>query len=194
MRERMSRACLALAVFGASAASRPAASSESRPASVAVGTAAALPADVGTIDGIVGAYYDVISGPAGQPRQWARDRTLYIPNVRFVSVDEPAGGKSVSRVMTHQEYVDRTDASLVSKGFDEREVHRSVLRYGEIASVFSTYESRQSRTGPVIARGINSLQLFHDGARWWIVSATWRDESASRRIPREYLPRGDVER
>jgi len=188
MRKRISRGALACGFLGALAAARPAVSSEPRGESVAVGTAAALPADVATIDGIVRAYYEVISGPAGQPRQWARDRTLYIPNVRFVSISESSGGKAPSRIMTHQEYVDRTDAPLVAKGFDEREIHRTVLRYGEIASVFSTYESRQTPAGPVIARGINSLQLYFDGTRWWIVSATWRDESAARKIPSEYLP------
>jgi hypothetical protein len=61
-------------------------------------------------------------------------------------------------------------------------------RFGSIANVFSTYESRRSPEGPVIARGINSLQLFHDGARWWIASATWQDESPRHPIPKEYLP------
>ncbi|MEO8190936.1 MAG: hypothetical protein ABI682_11400 [Acidobacteriota bacterium] len=158
-----------------------------RAAHVPVALAEALPSDVATIDGIVKAYYDVISGPAGRPRQWARDRTLYIPDVRFVSVEEKPGGKTVPSVMNHQDYVDKTDLSLVSKGFDEREVHRTVLRFGEIASVFSTYESRRSPDGPVIDRGINSLQLFFDGARWWIASATWRDESPTTTIPREFL-------
>ncbi|MEP6802417.1 MAG: hypothetical protein ABJC07_10795 [Acidobacteriota bacterium] len=178
----------ALAVFAGAA--RPGISVETRPAHVPVSAVAALPSDVATIDGIVKAYYEVISGPAGRPRQWARDRTLYIPDVRFVSVGEGPGGRPVPRVMTHQEYVDSTDGSFVSKGFDEREVHRTELRFGEIASVFSTYESRLSAGGRVTDRGINSLQLFFDGTRWWIVSATWRDESPSRRIPDEYLTSG----
>ena len=182
-------AALAWGLVVSPGAPRPALAVETRPAHVPVSAVAALPSDVETIDGIVKAYYEVISGPAGRPRQWARDRTLYIADVRFVSVGEGPGGRVVPRVMTHQEYVDSTDASFVSKGFDEREIHRTELRFGEIASVFSTYESRHSAGGPVTDRGINSLQLFFDGTRWWIVSATWRDESPSRRIPGEYLPR-----
>src|SRR5213076_1756970 len=52
---------------------------------VDVPTVAPHAADVATVDGIVTAYYDVITGPAGQPRQWSRDRSLYIPALRFVA-------------------------------------------------------------------------------------------------------------
>jgi hypothetical protein len=158
------------------------------PKPVAVAPASPREADVSTIDGIVKAYYDVISGPAGQPRQWSRDRTLYPPDVRFVEIHEGKDGKIRAQVETHQQYVDRTDGPLVKGGFDEREIHRVTERFGSIANVFSTYESRLSAQGPVIARGINSLQLYHDGARWWIASATWQDESKNYPIPKEYLP------
>lgn len=92
---------LALRASGEAQATAPA--PEVRAAHVGVGAAEALRSDVATIDGIVKAYYDVISGPAGRPRQWARDRTLYIPDVRFVSVEEKPGGKIVPSVMTHQD-------------------------------------------------------------------------------------------
>lgn len=148
----------------------------------------ARPGDVSTIDGIVKAYYEVISGPAGQPREWSRDRSLYPTDVRFVEVSEDKNGKIETRTMTHQQYVDKVDGELVGKGFDEREIHRVTERFGSIANVFSTYESRRTKEGPVIARGINSLQLFHDGARWWIASATWQDETGAHPIPKSYLP------
>jgi hypothetical protein len=130
----------------------------------------------------------VISGPPGQPRQWSRDRTLYPPDVRFVEIHEGKDSKIRAQVETHQQYVDRTDGPLVKGGFDEREINRVTESFGSIANVFSTYESRLSPEGPVIARGINSLQLFNDGARWWIASATWQDESPGHPIPKGYLP------
>jgi len=154
---------------------------------VQVPSVPARSADVSTIDGIVKAYYEVIPGPPGQPREWSRDRSLYPIDVRFVEVEDK-NGKIETRTMTHQQYVDRVDGELVGKGFDEREIHRVTERFGSIANVFSTYESRRTREGPVIARGINSLQLFHDGARWWIASATWQDETAAHPIPKSYLP------
>jgi hypothetical protein len=157
-------------------------------ASVAVPSIAARSADVATIDGIMKAFYEVISGPAGQPRQWSRDRTLYIPEVRFVSMDVDPKGKPVARIHSHQQFVDASDPSLVSKGFDEREIHRVTKRFGNIAHVFSTYETRQTPGGPLTGRGINSIELFWDGERWWIASAIWDDERPNNPIPKENLP------
>ncbi len=155
---------------------------------VAVDAIPARPGDVSTIDGIVKAYYEVISGPAGQPREWSRDRTLYPPHVRFVEITEGKDGNLRAKTMTHQEYVDGSDPGFLKNGFDEHEIHRVTERFGSIANVFSTYESRRRRDGPVIARGINSLQLFHDGARWWIASSAWQDESPAHPIPKAFLP------
>ena len=72
-------------------------------------------------------------------------------------------------------------------GFFEREIHRITRRFGNIAHVFSTYESRLTPDGPITDRGINSLQLFWDGTRWWIASATWDEERPDNPIPPEHL-------
>ncbi|MGH9670898.1 MAG: hypothetical protein ACRD3A_12410 [Terriglobales bacterium] len=155
---------------------------------VRVPSIAHRPEDVGSIDGIMKAYYEVISGPAGQARQWSRDRTLYIPGVRFVAMSESKDGKPVAEVVDHQAYVDRTDPIVVREGFDEREIHRITHRFGNIGHVFSTYESRRTADGPVIGRGINSLELYWDGKRWWIAANIWDQERADNPIPKEYLP------
>jgi hypothetical protein len=142
---------------------------------VAVPTLAADTADVATIDGVMRAFYDVISGPAGTPRQWGRDRTLYVPDIRF-HVPGRRNGRPAVFTMTHQAYVDGVDASFVAHGFFERETGRCVRRFGNTAQVFSAYESRRdSATAPVSDRGVNMLQLFHDGARWWVASVVWED-------------------
>lgn len=147
--------------------------------------------DVATIDGIIKAYYEVISGPAGQPRQWSRDQTLYIADLRFVAMSEDKNGQPRAQIASHQQFVDASDAMLVKEGFYESEIHRVTEKFGHIAHVFSTYESRQKKDGPVIARGINSIELFYDGKRWWIASAIWDDERADNPIPGEYLPSGN---
>ena len=143
-------------------------------------------ADVATLDGVIAAYYEVISGPAGQPRQWSRDRTLYIPEIRFVAMSMGKDGRPVAHKMTHQQFVDSSNAEVL-KGFYEKEVHRVTQRFGNIAHVFSTYESRLKIDGPVIARGINSIEAFWDGQRWWIASAIWDEERPDNPLPAEYL-------
>jgi hypothetical protein len=155
---------------------------------VAVATAAPRPEDVATIDGMVKAYYEVVTGPAGQPRDWARDRTLYIKDLRFVIVDFDKNGQPAPKIVDHQQFVDSSDANL-TKGFVEKEIYRVTERFGPIAHVWSTYESRRTETGPITMRGINSIELFWDGKRWWIANAIWTDETKDNPIPKEYLPK-----
>ena len=143
--------------------------------------------DIGTLDGIIKAYYETITGPAGQPRQWARDRTLYIPDIKFVSI-EIRGNKPFANVMSHQQYVESSDDYMVKNGFFEREIHRVTRTFGSMTQVFSTYEIRNKANGPVMARGINSIELFYDGSRWWITAAMWEDERPGNPIPKEFLP------
>lgn len=162
-------------------------------AQVPVATVPPRAADVATIDGMIRAYYEVISGPAGQPRDWARDRTLYIKDLRFVQVDVDKDGRPQPRITDHQQYVDRAEPSL-KDGFFETEIHRVTQRFGPIAHVWSTYESRRTGKGPVIARGINSIELFWDGKRWWIANAIWTDETPENPIPKQYLPKAVARR
>lgn len=145
------------------------------------------PEDVSTIDGIVKAYYETISGPAGQPREWARDRTLYLPSIKLISLSVEAG-KPAADIMSHQEYIESSNEFFLKNGFFEKEIHRVTQRFGNMAHVFSTYEARNKEDGPIIARGINSIQLYFDGARWWITAAMWDDERPDNPIPKEFLP------
>lgn len=149
---------------------------------------AADPKDVSTIDGIVKAFYETITGPKGAPRQWGRDRTLYVPDVRYVGMSEQ-DGKIRYGVTNHQQYVNATNESFVTKGFTEHEINRVTHRFGNVVHVFSTYEftnDDRSDTG----RGINSIELFWDGTRWWIAFASWDEETPTKPIPKEFLPKG----
>lgn len=156
---------------------------------IAPPTVAPRAGDVSSIDGILRAWYEIVSGPAGQPRDWARDRTLYVPDVRFVQVDVDREGRQRVIVESHAQFVERS-APLAQGGFFEKEIHRATRRFGPIAHVWSTYETRRSAAGPVVSRGINSIELFWDGKRWWISSATWSPESPTNPIPPEFLPAG----
>ena len=156
-------------------------------ARIAVPKLAPRPEDVGSVDGMIKAFYDVISGPAGRPREWGRDRTLYVPGVRFVSIDRTKDGIR-AKLYDHQQFVDATDGMFTAKGFFEKEIHRTQTGWGQLLQVASTYESRNAEDGPVIMRGINFIQLYRDASRWWIANAIWQDESAEVPIPKDYLP------
>ena len=144
--------------------------------------------DVATMDAIVAAVYEVISGPAGQKRNWDRFRSLFVPGARLIPTFHRPTGEVLSRVSTPEEYIERSSPLLEKNGFFEREVSRRMERFGNIAHIFSTYESRHKLDDEKpFARGINSIQLMNDGKRWWIVTIFWQAEDDKNPLPAEYL-------
>jgi hypothetical protein len=170
---------LAIAQSNAAPSSPPA-----QPASVQ-----AKAEDVQSIESLLAATYDVISGPAGKKRDWDRFRSLFYPGARLIPTGKRPGETEVrSRVLTPEDYVQRSSAGLEKEGFFERGVSNKVDRYGNIAHVFSTYESRHnSDDAKPFQRGINSFQMVFDGKRWWVMTILWQGETPETPIPEEYL-------
>jgi len=146
--------------------------------------------DVTSMDGIIKALYDVISGPAGQKRDWDGMRSLFIPGARLIPTTRQPSGQITTRVLDVEGYISGSGPSLEKNGFFEKEVARQTETFGNIAHVFSTYESRRNSDDPKpFARGINSIQLTNDGNRWWVVTIFWQAESPSAPLPAKYLPK-----
>jgi len=150
---------------------------------------AAKPADVASPDAILAATYDVISGPAGQKRDWDRFRSLFIPGARLIPSGAKKDGGFFVQVVTPDEYAKFADAYFEKNSFSETEIARKSERFGDIMHIFSTYASRHDAKDPEpFERGINSFQLFFDGKRWWVVTIYWAGETADNPIPKEFLP------
>ena len=147
---------------------------------------AAATADVESIDAIVDALYDVISGPPGQARDWARFRSLFVPTARMIPTGARADGQHGLRLLGPNDYIASSGPLLLDKGFHEHELARRVEQFGHIAQVFSSYEARIVKDDHTM-RGINSIQLMNDGKRWWIVSLMWEAESDTLKLPAEFL-------
>ena len=149
-----------------------------------------------SIDAIMAATYDVISGPATEERDWDRFRSLFHPEARLIPIGQRPDSSWAPRVMSVEEYVElgsrtfREAPIFQGKGFYEVESARRVERYEHLAHVWSTYESRLDPSEAPFARGINSFQLAYDGTRWWVLSITWEQESPATPIPAPYLPEG----
>jgi hypothetical protein len=180
MRRSATRLASAVLLSALVLAGHPAAAQESP---------AARAQDVESIDAIIAALYDVISGPAGQARDWPRFHSLFVPGARLI----PTGMRENEvrhRVMTPAEYVAGSGPILEERGFFEREIGRTTERFGNIAHVFSAYDSKRTPDdAEPFARGINSIQLLHDGTRWWVVTIFWDSERAGNPIPPTYLRR-----
>ncbi|PRX56886.1 hypothetical protein [Flagellimonas meridianipacifica] len=150
------------------------------------------PNDVASIDAIIAAVYDVISGPAGEKRDWDRMRSLFIPEAVLMPSGKNAQTGDVGyRYWSLEDYINKAGSNLEKDGFFEVEVARRVEKYGTIAHVFSTYESRRNKNDDKpFARGINSIQLLKGKDRWYIVSIFWMGESPEYPIPESYLVNG----
>ncbi len=160
-------------------------------APAAAGMPPARAADVALIDAIVAAVYDVISGPAGAPRDWDRMRSLFAPDARMGAMVARPDGSYVLRAMTPDDYIARNTKAFASMGFFETEKARTMESFGQIAHVFSTYEARHAKDDArPFMRGINSIQLIHDGKRWYVLSLIWQAEDAKLQLPERYLRNG----
>jgi hypothetical protein len=147
------------------------------------------PLDVASIDAIITAAYDSISGPAGEKRNWDRERSLYYPGARLIPTAKPGENDGLApQILDVDGFIARVEPYFAEHGFYEKEIARRVEQFGQIAHVWSTYESRHdpSDSKPFM-RGINSIQLFNDGDRWWIVNIYWQQASAEHEIPQKYV-------
>ena len=135
----------------------------------------ARPEDVATIEGIMTAYYEVVSGPAGEPADMERDRTLHHPEAWVAIANVDQSGKPVVNVMTLDGYYG--DNAPRQEGFWEWETDRVVKRSGNMAHVWSSYASAREQGGEPYTRGVNTITLFYDGERWWIMG--WMFDGAA---------------
>lgn len=154
-----------------------------------------LPEDVASPEAVVAAAYEAINHEPGEPRDWDRFRSLHHPEARLAPQAEQRGGSN--DVLTVEQFIDWIDGwqaqnaplgSEADQGFYEEGVHSVVQRYGDIATVMSTYSKRFATSDEILGHGINAFTLFWDGSRWWILSIAWDEDNSAGPIPPEYLP------
>ncbi|MHB1328422.1 MAG: hypothetical protein ACYC2K_09495 [Gemmatimonadales bacterium] len=147
--------------------------------------------DVESVDAIIKALYDVISGPAGQARDWDRFRSLFAPGARMIPTGrDPQGKGRIAADWSPDEYASTVGKRLEESGFFEREIGRIEERFGNVIHAFSTYDSKRTLADEKpFSRGINSIQILTDGTRYYIVNIFWDGETAANPIPSKYLNR-----
>jgi len=182
--------CLLALLIAAVAAQNPTQQAPASPTSTPGASSTQPPArpnDVDSIEHIIGAVYDAISGPAGTPRDWDRFRSLYYPGARLIPSRRDDKGAGRAFVLTPDEYATRAKDVFAKEAFYERALANRIESWDHIAHVWSTYESRHAAQEKPFARGINSFQLFFDGSRWWILTVYWEGEDAAHPLPDKYV-------
>ena len=150
--------------------------------------------DTASIDAVVAAMYDVLSGPSDQPRDWDRFRSLFAEGGRMVPMTPDARTGWRPDVRSLDTYIEGFDQILnehplfQGKGFYESEAARRVEEYGTIAVVWSTYEGRfaPDDEDPFL-RGVNTLDLVRVGDEWKVLQVLWQQETPQMPLPDEYL-------
>jgi hypothetical protein len=149
----------------------------------------AKPEDVHSIEAILAALYNSISGGKGQARDWNRMRSLFTPDAVLIPTRIDRGtGVADTVVLSLDDYIQRSTQTMAANGFFERTIHNEAQQFGNIVHVWSTYESRHDLSDPQpFSRGINSIQLLKSGDRYYIVDVYWDSERPDNPIPAKYL-------
>ena len=179
--------CCLLLALSTTAATRVNAQIPTPPAAAA--TPVANPKDVASPDAIMAALYDANTVMVDQKRDADRFRSLFVPGARLIPTARLSSNNARLAVNTVDDYVQRASQGQPRGGFSEREIARTSETFGNIMQVFSTYESRRNKDDQNPTRGINSIQLFNDGTRWWVVTVLWANERPDTPIPAVYLKR-----
>jgi hypothetical protein len=138
--------------------------------------------DVQSIDAIIDAYYEVISGSFEDPWQFERDKFLHSENAVIIRLDDQGNAEFHS-----------LEAEYIPMGLNPREdlyeieLKREVRQFGNIAQVWSAFEIRTDREVPTNTRGLNSIQLHYENGRWYIDSWTLQMETINNSLVQDFL-------
>ncbi|MEY4929421.1 MAG: hypothetical protein RI909_145 [Bacteroidota bacterium] len=142
--------------------------------------------DTKTVESTITTLYEVISGGPGVERDWARFKNLFKPEGRLIPTRKDDQGNLIIKALSPDEYIEFFTPRIAT-GFFERELNRKVEEFGTVVHAFSTYETRDQKDGPATNRGINSIQLFKDNDRYYIVNVYWCAESMGFELPKKYV-------
>jgi hypothetical protein len=146
-------------------------------ATLAAPPSAPAPADLAGIDQAIRGTYSVISGPPGQKRDFDRMRALFAPGA-LLRVITPKGIRGGSL----DDYIAKSGPILEKEGFTETELGRRTEIYGNLATVWSSYDGRTA-SGSFHERGINSFQLVRVDGKWLVASILWQEETPAFPLP-----------
>jgi hypothetical protein len=131
--------------------------------------------DDAAIDVVIDDLYAVISGDIGETRDWEAFRALFLPGATMSVVSPGEDGTGAARIITPEDYIASNGPVLAEIGFSERETHRALYRYGDMATVLTAYEGYRADRDIVFLTGINTIVLMREQGSWKIASIAWRN-------------------
>ncbi len=141
--------------------------------------------DTSTINGVINATYDILSGPAGE-RDWESFKNLFHKSA-YMGATILKDRKRTFFGFTVEQYILNNDSFLKKNDFYEEEIGREEMIFGGVAQVYSVFHYKFSKDGKIEARGVNCIQLIKENGRWLITNLIWEDESENNKIPKSLL-------
>ena len=133
--------------------------------------------DDSQIAGLLRQLYAVISFEEGGEPDWAGLSQVFSLHARITRIT-PEG----TDYLDPHTFLAMT-RNLLEIGaytsFFEFEIDRTIERFGNIAQVWSTYETRRNKTArDALGRGVNSIQLIREGDTWRVLGLLWDETHA----------------
>ena len=132
------------------------------------------------LDAIIAEMYDTVCFENGERPDWRRQEAIFAADARMVRIND--SGVFEFDMQSYKENFEAMIDSGEMPTFWEGELWRETREFGDMAHVLSAYETRRTRNGEVLNRGVNSIQLFKRDGRWWISAMIWRREGKNVRI------------
>jgi hypothetical protein len=133
------------------------------------------------ITGLLRRLYAVISFEEGAEPDWSGLEGVFSRHARITRIT-PEG----------TDYLDRESFLAMTRNlldigaytsFFELEVARSIVRFGDIAQVWSVYETRRNKDArEALGRGVNSIQLIREQDTWRVLGLLWDETHADPRL------------
>jgi hypothetical protein len=130
-------------------------------------------ADVSSVNGIVAAYYDAISGPVTSARDWERFKSLFLPEARIIDLHGRGQNPHVMvDILSVDGYIARVTPNIPKANIYEHPTDSEVKEQGKLIHVWSHYDLRRDTTitTPPLKSGIDAIELVKDSDRYWILS------------------------
>ena len=135
------------------------------------------------------AFYRGISFAPGGAPDWASVTALFLPGARMTLPRMPGveGVCSMEVDGWGERFRDDIGRTRIV-AFEERELASRGFEFGDVAHLFSVFESRIATAAATqVLRGVYSVQLIRSDGRWLIAGMVWDFAGETRPLPAELL-------
>ena len=129
---------------------------------------------------------------AGDEADWSTMRSLFLDGASFVA---PVRAGRRPQAVQGDEFIEEFQDWIASSnegetGLHERIEHLRIDVFGSVAHAYVLFEGFVPGEAQTKTRGIDSIQLVHDGERWRVASFTTQYASEDRPVPARFEAAG----